>query len=119
VDITTAQPAWTRFDAAAYVGGQYQGQSARVTGIYQLANALWLPATALTASVRKPLLDRDPVTGIETSYARANGVVMIEERGPLHYTAWTYDANTGQLLAVHTEVQIGLGTHMTDLELAP
>ncbi len=109
VDITSAQTLWTRYDAALYLGGLNQGQSTRVTGIYQLSNALWLPAPALTANVRKPLLDRDPVTGVETSYTRSRGVVLIEERGPLHYSSWTYDGNTGKLLAVHNEVQIGIG----------
>ena len=72
---------------------------------------------ALTANVRKPLLDRDPVTGVETSYTRSRGVVLIEERGPLHYSSWTYDGTTGKLLAVHNEVQIGVGLNITDLEL--
>ena len=118
VKITVSQPRWTAFDATAYLGGSPTGQSTRVTGVYQLSNALWLPAEALKATVRKPLLDRDPITGVEVTYTRgANRSVVITESGPLFTIQGTYDGRTGKLLASRIEIQTGLATQITDLQL--
>jgi hypothetical protein len=117
VAIETARPRWSRYALASYLNGQPQGRSTRVCGIAQLSNALWLPAEALKANVRRPLIDRDPVTGIETYYTRGNGAVLVEERGPLHYFASTFDGRTGRLLRSHLETQIGVGTNVTDITL--
>lgn len=117
VAIESARPRWSRYAVASYFNGQPQGSSTRVCGIAQLSNALWLPAEALKASVRRPLIDRDPVTGIETYYSRSSGVVLIEEQGPLHYFASTFDGRTGRLLQSHLETQIGVSTSVTELTL--
>lgn len=117
VEIEHTRPRWSRYTLSSALNSRPQGSSTRVCGLFQLNNLLWLPAEALKATVRQPLLDRDPVTGIETTFTRRGGNILLEERGPLHYFASTFDGRSGALLQSHLETQIGLGTHVTDLAL--
>lgn len=114
----TVQPRWSSAAVSSNVAGIDQGTAQRVTGTRQMTGALWLPAEALTAKVRSPLLDKDPITGIETSYARTGGNVVITEKGPLHLATSTYDGVTGKLIASHLDTQIGLALQSVELELA-
>lgn len=118
-EIARAQPRWTSYKAAAYTAGQFTGVSERVTGVAQLFDAFWLPATALSARVRRPLLDRDPITGAEVTYARTADVIALTETGDAYYTILHYDARTGQLIAMRQESQNGFVTNVVELELAP
>ena len=108
---------WSTFAASAYLNGAFQGTATRVTGVTQLWGALWLPAEALKAAVRQPLLDRDPITGIEVSYRKIGNRIVLTEEGPTHTSALTYDGRTGQLIGIQTTVQIGLATQISELTL--
>ncbi len=115
-DIKLAQPRWSAFNVVSYLGNSLTGASDRVTGVWQLTGALWLPAEALRVTVRKPLLDRDPVTGVEVSYLRnPDRAITIREQGELFRIDNTYDRRTGQLIAVRIEVQTGLAVQVTEL----
>ena len=61
---------WSTFAASSYLNGAFQGTAKRVTGVTQLWGALWLPAEALKAVVRRPLLDRDPSPASKSPIAR-------------------------------------------------
>lgn len=117
-EIVRAQPRWTSYEAAAYANGQFTGANERVTGVAQLFDAFWLPASALTARIRRPLLDRDPITGAEVTYERTGDVITLTETGDAYYTMLQYDAETGQLIAMKQESQGGFVTNVVELELA-
>ena len=115
-DIKLARPRWSAFNLVSYLGNSLTGASERVTGVWQLTGALWVPAEALRIKVRKPLLDRDPITGVEVSYVRnPGGSVTIREQGELFRIDNTYDRRSGQLIAVRIEVQTGLAVQVTEL----
>jgi hypothetical protein len=118
-EIVRAGPRWTSNKAAAYTNGQFTGANERVTGVAQLFDAFWLPAAALNARVRRPLLDRDPITGAEVTYERTDDVITLTETGDAYYTILQYDADTGQLIAMKQESQGGFVTNVVELALTP
>ena len=82
---------------------------------------LYVPPEGLGALRAGQLLDRDPATGFDTRVAevgpgsRGARVVTIIERGQDFSTAWTYDAETGWLVAQRTSADY---LHMVfDLQL--
>ena len=66
--------------------------------------------------MRRPQLDRDPVTGIVLSYARnADRSITLTEQGDLFRIDNTYDDRTGGLTATRIEIQIGVAVQVTEL----
>lgn len=119
VDVKVAQGRWSAFQVTSYLMGTASGVSDRVTGVSQLTGAIWLPAEALRANLRRPLLDRDPITGVEVSYVRnPDQTITISEEGTLFRIDNTYDRRTGKLLATRIEIQTGLAVQVIELFLA-
>ena len=119
VNVKIAQGRWSAFQITSYLAGSVSGVSERVTGVQQLTGALWLPAEAFKANVRRPLLDRDPITGVEISLQRnADGSLTLHEENELFRSDSTYDRRTGKLLAARIEVQTGLAVQITELTLS-
>ena len=116
VDVALAAPRWSALRVSSSTGGIANGAVDRVTGVAQLSGALWLPAEALRAVVRRPQLDRDPITGVVLSYARnADRSITLTEQGDLFRIDNTYDGRTGQLIGTRSEVQTGLAVQITEL----
>ena len=116
VDVAMAEARWSAFRVRSSTAGMANGAVDRVTGVAQLSGALWLPAEALRAVVRRPQLDRDPITGVVTTYARnADRSITLTERGELFRIDNTYDGRSGALVATRIEVQTGLAVQITEL----
>lgn len=116
VDVDMAQTRWSAMRLDSSTAGMPNGAVDRVTGVTQLSGAFWLPAEALRAVVRRPQLDRDPITGVVTSYARnADRSITLTEQGDLFRIDNTYDGRTGGLVATRIEVQTGLAVQVTEL----
>ena len=116
VDVAMAQPRWSALRVESSTAGVPNGAVDRVTGVTQLSGAFWLPAEALRAVVRRQQLDRDPVTGVVTRYARnADRSITLTEQGDLFRIDNTYDGRTGGLVATRIEVQTGLAVQVTEL----
>jgi hypothetical protein len=102
---------WSRAKVTDYVSGKANGTTARITGVAQLFDGLWLPPEALAALRTAKTLDRDPVTGAQISVARGrNGTVVLTETGAEYYTKLTYDGKDGTLLAIEQETTSGVAT---------
>ncbi len=116
VNVAMAQARWSAFSVDSTTAGITNGTVDRVTGVAQLSGALWLPAEALRTVVRRPQLDRDPVTGIVLSYVRnADRSITLTEQGDLFRIDNTYDGRTGGLTATRIEMQIGVAVQVTEL----
>lgn len=116
VDVAMAEARWSAFRVSSSTAGIVNGTVGRVTGVAQLSGALWLPAEALRAVVRRPQLDRDPVTGVVTTYARnADRSITLTEQGDLFRIDNTYDGRRGALVATRIEVRTGLAVQVTEL----
>ena len=116
VDVAMAEARWSACRVRSSTAGMANGAVDRVTGVAQLSGALWLPAEALRAVVRRPQLDRDPITGVVTTYARnADRSITLTERGELFRIDNTYDGRSGALVATRIEVQTGLAVQITEL----
>ena len=115
-DVEMAEARWSAFRVSSSTAGIANGAVDRVTGVAQLSGALWLPPEALRAVVRRPQLDRDPVTGVVTNYVRnADRSITLTEQGDLFRIDNTYDGRRGALVATRIEVQTGLAVQVTEL----
>lgn len=114
--VKRVQPRWSLATVTDAVSGQASWPIDRVTGVAQLYEAFWLPAEALAASPRNPVLDRDPATGAEISYERSGGVVTLTEVGSTWTNTLTYDGQTGALLSIGSQKQVGISTITIELQ---
>jgi len=116
VDVAMAEPRWSALRVSSATGGIANGSIDRVSGVAQLSGPLWLPAEALRAVVRRPQIDRDPITDVVTRYTRnADRSITLTEQGALFRIDNTYDGRTGRLVATHSEMQIGMAVQITEL----
>lgn len=112
--VQTRWSGYTHSDSTVGVAGSRIG---RVCGIVQLFDALWLPDKALTAQVRRPLIDRDPVTGAQVSYQRSGRTVTLSEAGSGYESTLVYDQRSGALIAMRQQQQVGIATIVVELQL--
>lgn len=110
---------YVEYSLTQYTSGQLGDPAERVTGAGQLFDGLWLPPEALGTVTRQIVLDVDPVTRSQvTAAADADGSVVLTEAGPAYSTVLTYDGETGVLLSMEQETNVGTMTTRTSLRLS-
>jgi len=100
--------------------GNGQGQNGRVPCVYGpgAATNLWIDPAALQKLQRGQLLDRDPITGWQLSFAGSDGrYATIVERGTADEQSYTYDLQTGLMVATTSRQQQGPAVITISLEL--
>ncbi len=118
IEVTRTRPRWTLTTQDGAMNGQPSGSSPGVTGATQLFGGVWLPKDALTVRPRRAVIDTDPLTGATVTFAHgSNGTITLTESGDSWATALIYDGATGILIAVHKEVQVGVGRNIYDLQI--
>ncbi len=108
---------WSWTTTTNYRQGMAFGTVDGVTGIAQLTGAAWLPAQALAAAPRRPLIDKDPMTGAETTFARERGMVVLTEEGPTWRNVLAYDGESGLMVYARNESLNGAAVFATELRL--
>lgn len=80
---------------------------------------LWLDPSKLQRLQAGAVLDRDPTTGWQLSFVGSDGRhATIGEQGPLDQQTYTYDLQSGMLVATSSRQQQGPATIAVDLQLA-
>ena len=65
------------------------------------------------------VLDRDPITKSQVTFAGSDGrTATIYEQGQLETQSYTYDLQSGQLVATSVRTQQGPATLQIDVQLA-
>lgn len=106
--IVEAGARWSLTRLNQTLDGADQGSAIAATGQGQLTGALWLPVSALQASLseQRKLVDTDPVTGAEVFVSKdAQGAITVELALPASSTRWTYHPTLGILDHQITEAQ--------------
>lgn len=112
-EFARAQPTWTTITVQDSFSALPTTQA---TGVAQLFGGWWLPAEAVGARVRRPLLDWDPFTNVETRYEKQGGGVLLTEGNEAYTASLLYD-RSGRLVAYHQEMSVGVALVTTDLAL--
>jgi hypothetical protein len=115
--ITSATRTWSLLDTASFLNGVSIGGGPAVNGIGQFGAGFWLPREALTVNVPEPrVVDTDPVTGVQTSLARAqNGDLVVTQSAQAFQTISVYNRVLGSLDAL--QQTIISPTAMTQIQL--
>ncbi|MGQ9554164.1 MAG: hypothetical protein ACUVWR_08640 [Anaerolineae bacterium] len=109
---------WSEFTVSDYLLGRLNGTGTRISGVAQITGPIWLPREALRALGERRALDRDPVTGAETSVSRGQpGTIVLTEAGAAYTTTLTYDDKDGTLLAMEERVSSEIATIIIQLQL--
>ena len=109
---------WAAWQTDYYFNSSLQSSGFTGHGTGQLAGSYWLPATALAFNPAAPLLDQDPVTGVETLWQRdANNNIVITARTSTWYSNSYYDSANGAMIAVEVQLPVAYGYQITTLQL--
>jgi len=99
-------------------GAQSPMESMRVYGPGGVGG-LWLDPTKVQNLKQGTVLDRDPTTGWQVTFVGSDGRhATIAEQGPLDQQSYTYDLQSGMLVATSSRQQQGPATIAIDLQLA-
>lgn len=80
---------------------------------------LWLDPSKLQGLQNGAVFDRDPITNWQLSFVGSDGhYATIAEQGPLDQQSYTYDLQSGMLVATSSRQQQGPATIAIDLQLA-
>lgn len=80
---------------------------------------LWLDPRAVQNLQQGQVLDRDPITKSQVTFAGSDGrTATIYEQGQLETQSYTYDMQSGQLVATSVRTQQGPATLSIDVQLA-
>lgn len=89
----------------------------RVAGTAMIGG-LWLDPEVARGMQPGQILDRDPVTGVTTTFAGiSNGIAEIAEESALNSIRFGYDLRSGVLAATRTELRNGIGRTVVELRL--
>ena len=125
--VTEQGPNWLRFAQTDTVGSVSTGmppnvkQFDRVSGPGQIGG-LWLPPQGLAGLQANQTIDRDPISGAETTVVgtqtgpTGRQLVIIREAGQAFGNEYYYDLETGILLAM--AYQDGVLNYLAQMELA-
>ena len=114
--ITKAGSLWSEYSRATYMNSRQIAQGSGATGVAQIFGGIWLPPQALGVLHAGEVLDRDPLTGLETSVAEATArQIVIAGQGPSYTTRYVYDARSGRLIGYSQEAHMLAGVQYTDL----
>ncbi|MBL9080001.1 MAG: PDZ domain-containing protein [Planctomycetes bacterium] len=93
-------------------------EGSRVYGPGTVGN-LWLDPSKLQGLQAGTVIDRDPTTGWQIAFVGSDGRhATIAEQGPLDQQSYTYDLQSGMLVATASRQQQGPATIAIDLQLA-
>lgn len=109
-DIKSRDLRWTRYDVVTGSPGALSTPSARITGVQQLFDGLWLSQEARDVLRDGQELDRDPITGARLSVARAPATVTLIETVGTYSSSLTYDLADGVLSSIQTQSPLGAYT---------
>lgn len=80
---------------------------------------LWLDPRTVQNLQQGQVLDRDPITKSQVTFAGSDGrTATIYEQGQLETQSYTYDLQSGQLVATSVRTQQGPATLQIDVQLA-
>lgn len=103
-------------DYGAGAGAPLEGS--RVLGPGAIGG-LWLDPSKLQGVQAGTVFDRDPITNWQLSFVGSDGrYATVAEQGPLDQQSYTYDLQSGMLVATASRQQQGPATIAIDLQLA-
>jgi hypothetical protein len=119
-DRKVADCAFATLNMRLEYGGGTQPQDSQSTAVYgpgAIAN-LWLDPRTIMNLQQGQVLDRDPITKAQVTFAGSDGrTATIVEQGQLQTQSFTYDLQNGQLVATSVRTQQGPATLSIDVQL--